>query len=69
MVFLLSTISQYLTKSDLSLLREQLTSAGIDSKAVYLVGTQKDLVFRMDADLLKKPSFWLCSIHKIKTRS
>lgn len=54
MVFLLSTISQYLTKSDLSLLREQLTSAGIDSKAVYLVGTQKDLVFRMDADLLKK---------------
>lgn len=54
MVFLLSTISQYLTKSDLSLLREQLTSSGIDSKAVYLVGTQKDLVFRMDADLLKK---------------
>ena len=54
MVFLLSTISQYLTKSDLSLLREQLTSAGIDSKAVYLVGTQKDLVFRMDAELLKK---------------
>lgn len=54
MVFLLSTISQYLTKSDLSLLREQLTSAGIDSKAVYLVGTQKDLAFRMDADLLKK---------------
>lgn len=54
MVFLLSTISQYLTKSDLSLLREQLTSAGIDSKAVYLVGTQKDIVFRMDADLLKK---------------
>lgn len=54
MVFLLSTISQYLTKSDLSLLREQLTSAGIDSKAVYLIGTQKDIVFRMDADLLKK---------------
>ncbi len=51
-VFLLSIISQFLTVADLKLLREQLTSAGIDSKAVYLIGSQRDLVFRMDRNIL-----------------
>ncbi len=51
-VFLLSAINQFLTKSDLGLLREQLSAAGIDSKAVHVVGSQRDLVFRMDRELL-----------------
>ena len=41
-----------LTVSDLRLLREQLTASGIDSKAVFLVGSQRDLVFRMDRQIL-----------------
>lgn len=53
-VFLLSIINQFLTVADLKLLREQLTSAGIDNKAVYLIGSQRDLVFRMDRDILVK---------------
>jgi len=51
-VFLLSIVSQFLTVSDLRLLREQLTASGIDSKAVFLVGSQRDLVFRMDRQIL-----------------
>ncbi|MCU4441018.1 dynamin family protein [Acinetobacter lwoffii] len=51
-VFLLSIGSQFLTVSDLRLLREQLTASGIDSKAVFLVGSQRDLVFRMDRQIL-----------------
>lgn len=51
-VFLLSIVSQFLTVSDLRLLREQLTASGIDSKAVFLVGSQRDLVFRMDKQIL-----------------
>lgn len=53
-VFLLSSINQFLTKSDLTLLREQLTSAGISSKAVHIIGTQRDLIFSMDRELLTK---------------
>lgn len=52
-VFLLSAVNQFLTKSDLSLLREQLTAAGIDSKAVFVVASQRDLVFSMDRELQK----------------
>lgn len=51
-VFLLSIVSQFLTVSDLRLLREQLTTSGIDNKAVFLVGSQRDLVFRMDRQIL-----------------
>ena len=51
-VFLLSAVNQFLTKSDLGLLREQLSAAGIDSKAVNVVGSQRDLVFRMDREIL-----------------
>lgn len=51
-VFLLSIVSQFLTVSDLRLLREQLTASGIDNKAVFLVGSQRDLVFRMDRQIL-----------------
>lgn len=52
-VFLLSAVNQFLTKSDLSLLREQLTAAGIDTKAVFVVASQRDLVFSMDRELQK----------------
>lgn len=55
-VFLLSAVNQFLTKSDLSLLREQLTAAGIDSKAVFVVASQRDIVFSMDRELQTKAS-------------
>lgn len=53
-VFLLSSVNQFLTKSDLALLREQLTSAGIDSKAVHIIATQRDIAISMDRDLVTK---------------
>ena len=53
-VFLLSSVNQFLTKSDLALLREQLTSAGIDSKAVHIIATQRDIAISMDRDLITK---------------
>lgn len=47
-IFLLSAVSQFLTSSDMSVLREQLPEAGIDKKAVFLVGSQRDLALRQD---------------------
>lgn len=47
-IFLLSAVSQFLTASDMSVLREQLPEAGIDDKAVFLVGSQRDLALRQD---------------------
>lgn len=47
-IFLLSAVSQFLTSSDMAVLREQLPEAGIDSKAVFLVGSQRDLALRQD---------------------
>lgn len=67
-VFLLSIISQFLTVADLKLLREQLTSAGIDNKAVYLIGSQRDLVFRMDRDILVKAQL-MAQKYPIEVRS
>lgn len=52
-VFLLSFASQFLTKSDLALLREQLAQAGIDHQSIVLVATQRDLSLRQDADIAK----------------
>ena len=46
MVFLLSSLSQFLGRSDVSLLRDQLRDAGIEAKAVILVGSQLDLALR-----------------------
>ncbi|MCD0187789.1 dynamin family protein [Acinetobacter sp. PW68] len=67
-VFLLSIINQFLTVADLKLLREQLTSAGIDNKAVYLIGSQRDLVFRMDRDILIKAQL-MAQKYPIEVRS
>lgn len=47
-IFLLSNIGQFLTAADMSVLREQLPEAGIDDKAVFLIGSQRDLALRQD---------------------
>ena len=47
-IFLLSAVSQFLTSSDMAVLREQLPEAGIDDKAVFLVGSQRDIALRQD---------------------
>lgn len=53
-VFLLSFASQFLTKSDLALLREQLAQAGIDHQSIVLVATQRDLSLRQDAAIAQQ---------------
>jgi len=52
-IFLLSSVSQFLTSSDMSLLREQLPEAGIDEKAIFLIGSQRDMALRQDKDIAK----------------
>tara|TARA_R110001583_G_scaffold32_1_gene240 strand:- start:2647 stop:4896 length:2250 start_codon:yes stop_codon:yes gene_type:complete len=47
-IFLLSNVGQFLTSADMSVLREQLPEAGIDDKAVFLIGSQRDLALRQD---------------------
>lgn len=47
-IFLLSSVSQFLTSSDMSVLREQLPEAGIDDKAIFLIGSQRDIALRQD---------------------
>lgn len=47
-VFLLSTLSQFFANADLQLLRNQLSDAGIDAKAVHVIGTQRDIALRQD---------------------
>lgn len=47
-IFLLSAVSQFLSATDMSMLREQLPEAGIDDKAVFLIGSQRDLALRQD---------------------
>jgi GTPase Era involved in 16S rRNA processing len=53
-IFLLSSLSQFLTAADMSLLREQLSEAGINEKAIFLVGSQRDVALRQDAGLVKQ---------------
>lgn len=50
-IFLLSNIGQFLTAADMSVLREQLPEAGIDDKAVFLIGSQRDLALRQDRQI------------------
>lgn len=50
-IFLLSNAGQFLTSSDMSVLREQLPEAGIDDKAVFLIGSQRDLALRQDRNI------------------
>lgn len=47
-IFLLSSVSQFLTSADMSVLREQLPEAGIDDKAIFLIGSQRDMALRQD---------------------
>lgn len=47
-VFLLSTLSQFFARSDLELVRAQLSAAGISNQAITLVGTQRDVALRQD---------------------
>lgn len=50
-IFLLSPLGQFLGASDMKVFREQLPEAGLGDKAVFLVGTQRDLVLRQDGKL------------------
>ncbi|MBK7300216.1 MAG: dynamin family protein [Moraxellaceae bacterium] len=52
-VFLLSALGQFCGKADLTLLRDQVRDAGIDAKAVILVGSQRDLALRQSSDVVK----------------
>lgn len=53
-VFLLSTLSQFFANADLQLLRNQLSDAGIDAKAVQIIGTQRDIALRQDQSIGQK---------------
>lgn len=55
-IFLLSNIGQFLTAADMSVLREQLPEAGIDDKAVFLIGSQRDLALRQDRQIVQAAS-------------
>jgi len=55
-IFLLSAVSQFLTSSDMSVLREQLPEAGIDTKAVFLVGSQRDMALLQDRGIAESAS-------------
>lgn len=50
-IFLLSPLGQFLGASDMQVFREQLPQAGLGDKAVFLVGTQRDLTLRQDGKL------------------
>jgi hypothetical protein len=52
-VFLLSALGQFCGKADLTLLRDQVRDAGIDAKAVILVGSQLDLALRQSSEIVK----------------
>lgn len=47
-IFLLSSAGQFLTSSDMSVLREQLPAAGINEKAIFLIASQRDIALRQD---------------------
>lgn len=53
-IFLLSNTGQFLTAADMSVLREQLPEAGIDDKAIFLVGSQRDMALRQDRQIAQK---------------
>lgn len=55
-ILVLSTVSQFLSESDMRLIREQLSLSGIHETAVAVVGTQIDITFRQDANLVQQAS-------------
>lgn len=52
-IFLLSSLSQFITATDMSLLREQLSAAGINERAVFLIGSQRDVALRQDPNIAR----------------
>lgn len=50
-IFFLSRTSEFLGAPDMAVLREQLPEAGLGDKAVFVVGTQRDLALRQDASM------------------
>lgn len=52
-ILILSNLSQFITTSDMSVMREQLSEAGIDEKAIFLIGTHRDISFRQDPEIAK----------------
>ncbi len=52
-IFLLSSLSQFITAADMSVLREQLSEAGINEKAVFLIGSQRDIALRQDPNIAR----------------
>ena len=53
-IFLLSSASQFLTASDMSVLREQLTEAGISEKAVFLIASQRDMAMQQSQSIIDR---------------
>lgn len=53
-ILLLSPLGQFLGAADMKVFREQLPEAGLGDKAVFLVGTQRDLVLRQDGKLARQ---------------
>lgn len=53
-ILVLSTVSQFLSESDMRLMREQLSLSGIHETAVAVVGTQIDITFRQDSNLVQQ---------------
>lgn len=52
-IFLLSALSQFITQADMSVMREQLPEAGINEKAIFLIGSQRDIALRQDPNIAK----------------
>lgn len=52
-VFLFSTVSQFLAAADLNLLREQLPEAGVSDTAVFVVGSRRDDALRQELGFTK----------------
>lgn len=53
-IFFLSKVDQFLSAADMKVFREQLPEAGLGDKAVFLVGTQRDIALRQDAGIVRK---------------
>lgn len=52
-IFLLSSLSQFMTAADMAVMREQLSEAGINEKAIFLIGSQRDIALRQDQNIAR----------------
>lgn len=53
-IYLFSTVGQFLAAADLALLREQLPAKGIRKDAVFIVGSRRDEALRQDQKLVEQ---------------